>query len=330
MRNLSVDFFRYFFSIEICLWHYLGKTECFNHGYLAVEFYFILSGYFIARSATQNTPPSVLDYTLKKVKKFYPKLLIASIPLVFIAIAKMIIVKSPETISVQINNILNECLFLGSSGVFKGRLNGTLWYINVLVIGGGILYGILRTHYKEALGFILPMGIIMVYTYLLTLYNGSLRGEGLEYPFLNKGLLRGFVAMSLGILLHEFIVRKKEFLYDYVNALDVAGIGSLSGIVIISMIRPNFDAYILPFSCMLILCCMIDGTFLNRTFANTKVKWMGQMSLNLYFIHFPVCILCHALGNVISTPLYLNIFLYLLVVHLTAVCYGKICKYIGI
>ena len=83
-KNRSIEFLRFFFMLFICLSHFPGRTVIhLNHAYLAVDFFFIVSGLFIYRSSTKDAPPSTFDYTLKKVKRFWPKMVVGCALLLF-------------------------------------------------------------------------------------------------------------------------------------------------------------------------------------------------------------------------------------------------------
>ena len=59
-KNTTIEFLRYFFMIILLIWH--GGWDYLEHGYLVVEFYFILSGYFLLTVIleSQNQPHSIL------------------------------------------------------------------------------------------------------------------------------------------------------------------------------------------------------------------------------------------------------------------------------
>lgn len=56
-RISSIELLRFVFMSIIVVWHSFGQTF-FKHGYLPVDFFFILSGVFIYEAVTRkNTPP---------------------------------------------------------------------------------------------------------------------------------------------------------------------------------------------------------------------------------------------------------------------------------
>ena len=65
----SIEAFRFLFKLQVCIWHY-KMTNVFAHGYMAVEFFFILSGVLMFFSANKENALGTFDYTIKKVKTF--------------------------------------------------------------------------------------------------------------------------------------------------------------------------------------------------------------------------------------------------------------------
>lgn len=76
-RNNSVEALRFFFICVICLWHFHSYATWIKHGYIAVEFFFMLSGFYLYKSYKKHPEVGGLDYTMHRVKKFLPPFLIA-------------------------------------------------------------------------------------------------------------------------------------------------------------------------------------------------------------------------------------------------------------
>ena len=90
-RNGFVDFLKFVFAIIILFHHsvelFRGSNTYFISGYIAVEFYFMVSGYLLAKksehSLTDNCSKSIYDENIKafirKVKSFFPYILVAAL-----------------------------------------------------------------------------------------------------------------------------------------------------------------------------------------------------------------------------------------------------------
>ena len=72
-----IEFLRYIFMVALLSWH--GKFGYIAKGYLVVEFFFILSGYFLMDSFIRNPYRNAAQYTEKRIKKTYLEYLIAAI-----------------------------------------------------------------------------------------------------------------------------------------------------------------------------------------------------------------------------------------------------------
>lgn len=77
-RNWSIEVFRFMATISIAIYHfewiYLKKPINFIHFYIFVEFFFVLSGFFLAYNAIKDkkSKRDTLDYILIEIKKLFP------------------------------------------------------------------------------------------------------------------------------------------------------------------------------------------------------------------------------------------------------------------
>ena len=62
-KKNSIEAFRFLFMLMVCVWHY-KSVACIAHGYMAVEFFFILSGLLMYFSVSKPNALGVFDYTL--------------------------------------------------------------------------------------------------------------------------------------------------------------------------------------------------------------------------------------------------------------------------
>lgn len=139
-RNTSVDAMRFIFMCILCPLH-CPAVNPFPNGYIAVEFFFILAGFFLYQSFRQHPDVGTVDFTLKKMKRFlYPMLL--SIVLLMLLDRKRFIYPhglSPDGILSRYFSRLPELMF--SQGLelvsVDGYINVTLWFISILLFGGG-------------------------------------------------------------------------------------------------------------------------------------------------------------------------------------------------
>ena len=75
-RNWLIEAFRFLAAAFIVLFHfewlYLGFPVYMGHEYIWVEFFFCLSGYFLAKSQMRHPGREPVPYVISRLKKLYP------------------------------------------------------------------------------------------------------------------------------------------------------------------------------------------------------------------------------------------------------------------
>lgn len=222
-RNHSVEALRFFFMLVICCWHNYANSGVFRHGYLAVEFFFILSGYLLYKSFSKQHSPSTIDYTLKKIKRFAPEYLIV---VVFLYMRQLVLPyflgKRDFNVTLMLK-MFPEIVFLQDSGLYYGGMNYPLWYLSILLVGGGLLYALLKYDQRLALNIVFPWLCLLGYVYIFSnSSDGCIQVWGTDGASVMK-LLRGVSGMSLGALLAYFFIRKQKELKKHCIRLSIVG-----------------------------------------------------------------------------------------------------------
>lgn len=179
IHNGIISFWKFMFALMIVIFHvtinYKGnENTLLKYGAIGVEFFFIVSGYFIAKKAfsvkedCSNIGKETMSYILGKVKKF--------LPYTCSAFAMFIIVDSVlkgYSLKHYINSIWNV-IFLDMSGVKTTYISGITWYISVMLISILIIYPLIRKYKKNFTYLIAPIIVIFIGGYLAQKY-GNLR-----------------------------------------------------------------------------------------------------------------------------------------------------------
>ena len=129
-RNLAVEFYRFLFSLVVCLFHfrtYVPRTDGqypFDSGYLGVEFFLLLSGVFLAQAAEKNSEISSGGaYFLQRYKRLYPQYLITVLCL---AVLRIFVIGN-LTFEKWLREGVAEILMFQSVGT-GNLLSLVLWY----------------------------------------------------------------------------------------------------------------------------------------------------------------------------------------------------------
>ncbi|HAL58668.1 MAG TPA: hypothetical protein DCP64_04210, partial [Sarcina sp.] len=111
--NLSIELFRILFTFVIVIHHassFPGGDTCLRHGYLCVEFFFILAGFFLYRSFRAEKEHSTFAYLKKRLRRLYPEYLFAALV--------CILVLGVLNREFDLSKAVNELLMLQNTGIF--------------------------------------------------------------------------------------------------------------------------------------------------------------------------------------------------------------------
>lgn len=184
-----------------------------------------------------------------------------------------------------IKNILYDTFFLTKIINADSYLNGPVWYITVLMVC--YILGFLFTKYKASILFIL--------TIIIGIYIQNFR---LDYPFLNSDFARGFLSFFVGVMMKSLLEKFSSLKKDEKTVLRIF----LALVIIFCLFfyqKNSFCFYPTVFSAFFIFVPLVillsDLKCLNKL-CNTKfVKWLGDISFDIYLWNFPIYMLLHLL-----------------------------------
>ena len=310
-RENNFDFLRFFAATLVIFSHsyaltgvnsepYLVLTGYASFGMLAVDIFFILSGFLIVKSWLDK--PLMFDYLKKRFLRIIPGLCVAVMLTVFI-LGPMVTTLSmwkyfshPLTTEYIKNAYLSVNFFL--PGVFAGNtykdaVNGSLWtlpiefkfYIFVLILG---LINFFRKRILSLLGVIVLWGIALMNIYHPLYFN---------LDSLQQEVLRTLLYFSMGAVF--YLYRDKVRLSRPFFALAVA-------LLILTFHQP-FGAL----ASYLVLPYIILFVGLHKIKALNIFSKYGDFSYGLYIYAFPIQqTLVYLAKNEISVPvLFIEAFL---------------------
>lgn len=293
----SIEAFRFIFMLMICIWHYQSENFL-AYGYICVEFFFILSGILLFFSANKEKPVGTFEYALRRIKRFAPDCLLV---IAFHYSRKMVfpvIFGKKDLDLVWLLKALPESLFLQNSGIYTGGLNYPMWYVSVMLLGGTIIYAILQYDRKLAITILLPIIVLIGYTYM---FNTNPNGR-IESFDVNGGIyvpmLRGVCGMSLGVLL-GYILKTYKSKLEHIRTwvIDFLGIMSLFLFCLFAFMpsKESFDRYLLIIIPFLLLACFTERSVFNKIFKASIWSYLGSCSWQMLVYH-----------GVIIIPLYMD------------------------
>lgn len=302
MRLFNIDFFRFIFTLSIIFYHlqftlfnsfpevhlYRKLLKTTWSGDQAVEFFFIISGFFIYYTFKNA---SIFDFIKKKIIRLWPVLF-------FCFILKLIVYpligRNPDGW-----NLLLSLFFLDGSG-WNIVTVGETWFVSVLFWVSLFYYYLLKNFDKKI--YILIIALLTWFSYSFELHAnvGGIRGVETTWGYIfNSGILRGSGGIGLGFLIAYFI---KDHLATYVkDDIEISSqllitIGIIESFLLLFVIAiplfiknpfNNIIIVILAFTILFILFVLKRG-FVSVFFNKKYWGWGGKYTFSIYLTHLIV------------------------------------------
>lgn len=316
MRNHILDIFKLIGIIIVCLLHTTWFPSLY-HGYLPVEFFFIVSGYFIYKASQKDYGTRL--FIGKRIKRLYLPYILAL--LVFITLAWF----KPNLFN-EFNfwpSVLFSTVLLQSPGIptlFGAEkvigLCGPAWYLAVLFYGGLFLFILLRHTNRIFHITILTLVAICVYAHMFA--TGAVEhfhNEGI----INLPMFRGIASMFVGCILAMPIYRNRiSGLVERNSAriiLNVLTIAALMAVAILILTPNRVPVFAVPLYFIILTGIMTPGLWMNNLNSLTVFSKINipDISLEMLLLHkatiYPSVILCDKLGMLDNLPVKVIIFL---------------------
>lgn len=302
-KNGTIEFLRFIFCMCVLLYHIekyiLGASSLtegihlafFPHGSIGVEFFFVLTGLFMAQSVDKelrnhsnfNLGDDTIRFMFKKIKSIFPYHLIAFCFL-FIITAWVNHYSISMMISTLVSSIPN-LLLIQMTGIPGKMLNHVEWYLSVMLIVLAILYPLCKKFYSTFVKVICPIGSLLILGYLGGTY-GSLTGVAVWTGVAYKGFWRGLAEIALGVSAYE---ASKKLNAKGLNKKEVY---LLSGVEV-GCYLSSFIFVIMTFSkgyeflCLLALYVGIilsySSVTMSKNLFSHKISYLlGELSLPIY------------------------------------------------
>lgn len=292
-KNGEIEIFRLIFCLAVMFTHLSGffGMGLFQRGAFAVEFFFLVSGYFMARTAERTETVSfddTISFLVRKVKSFLPYYVGAV--LIHLVVFRLILCHTSfydlVTGAVQ---FIPEILFLQMGGFATESIINVpaVWYLSTMLLSMLILYPF-TVKFKRSYGIVFLILAIFGIGYLVRIHNGFIvvyrtNDCGLLYD----GMLRGLCETALGAVCYQLSRYIKQKTYSSVKKtlLTIAKyIGYLISVVyVFSSISNKYEPVVLIIMTGCLVLTASDVTY-NIPF-NKFTSFCGSLSLPLYLFH---------------------------------------------
>lgn len=203
-RNTLLELWRFFFCMAVLAFHFFSKieSELFHGGYLGVEFFFIVSGYFIGdyycryqegKPVIERLITPVL-YMRSRLKRLYPFYFLALVFMLFVRI----ITKEYHVSDIFriIKNCYAEFFLLQWTPLGNEVLISAGWFVPA-VFFGGLLFVVILAITGKAGGYVIaPLISFFIYRYYFNLIGK------IDVIYAYHSVLRGIAGIAFGVFIY--------------------------------------------------------------------------------------------------------------------------------
>lgn len=271
-----------------------------------VDYFYILTGFFTAKHFrieqdgkynSQNISKDVMRYTLKKYKGFAPYIVVSVLAQYLVEL--YIYITSGHTAYGLRNIIIDmpyELLCLSSTGIVTAKL-APIWYLSGMLIALPIVV-YLMLKFKD---------IWYIFSWVVpVLYYGKYGVNTIrEWP---NDMIRAFVCIVLGTFVYLLAVQLNKIeIHSKLKkiALTVCEVGCWAAVVYITGLNKNMlNLTVLLF---VVHCTiMFSGKSMTYHIKSRFFSYLGQLSLPLFLIHWPIAYLV----NMMECDIMIKVILY--------------------
>ncbi len=256
-------------------------------GYLAVDVFFFISGYFLMSSFLRHPSTAVL-YTWNRIKQMATPF--------FISLILVCTLTNRGFPGIQdFDSLINLSGKLFSSISFGEEFAGIItradfllgcWFLSVLIISSFILYAMLQ--YNERLAVLLLYPAIVLFGYNAIFSHSDCPNSFEHIGLLGLPLVRGLSGMAAGALICQIYTRYKAGVDKYATFINVLGIVGFILFIALMFTTEPFDKYILFTIPWFLLAGVIDRSWMNAALSRIKGGLFGRLgryTLYVYCIH---------------------------------------------
>jgi len=306
-KNGRVEMLRFLFALAILFFHIhkrfaengnieIGNTGLyfFNHGYIGVEFFFLVSGYLLAASAyaKREIPTDLIgtetaQLMWKKIKNIFPYHMFAMV--LTLTVNTYFLANTAKERFYYVLDSWASIFLLQVFGFDSTWVNKLTWYLDVWLMVTFIFYYFLRKHYEVFVKIVCPIMAMFVLGYLAHEY-GSLAGVDGWTGHFYKCFLRGFSEMALGCSVYSLsrLINKVNFSkkgHIVLGLLEFFGY-FIAFLYACRVTDPKYSFPVLFAMTGALVLTFSDVNPCSGIFDKPLFEWCGKMSLLIYLNQF--------------------------------------------
>lgn len=209
----EIDLLKFLFAVAVAVYHGAKTFQLgfFSKGYLAVEFFFLISVFFLSRTLRSEQVPGTGRFLYRKIAPIYA-VLFASTAIAF-TVRMVLVHATPSRLISAAANAVWEFLLIREAGLRIGpEYNAPIWYVSAMLIAMGVLYPLFR---RLRNGGLLPVASLLcsLVCYAALWHScESLVAADRWTGFCTWRSIRAAAGLSLGVFLGETVSFAREAL----------------------------------------------------------------------------------------------------------------------
>jgi len=278
-------------ALWVMLYHlreYIGLDVILKHGYLAVDFFFILSGFVLALTyqekivnAGHNKIAIIGGFYVKRIARIFPLHLFVLI----LMLVTFLIINGIKSNDILVGRFALDAffqqLFLVQNWGFTERLvwNVPSWSISTEIMAYIVFPFIVMSTNKWGV-FVRTITVIFLLLIVATIFFLS-NADNIGDKIPQLGVYRCLVEFSLGVYVYSLYQQKAML----VSSGKVVGLILLLVIGLLFVDVPNY--FYVPLLLLLVFYWVINvDEKYTKCLCNPALLWLGDISYSIYLIHY--------------------------------------------
>lgn len=298
-KKQGIELYRFIMTAAICLHHfrlYAPTVLPYGGGYLAVDFFFILSGFFLYAHSRRHLAGNTLqalhntvDYTVSRYKRLFPQYILTLLISIFV----YIFILRSDMGTARAGAFISKILML--DGIYVHAQLSIMpqgWYCSVLLAVSALVYFLSIRYNQVFVKRIAPILAIAIYAALFFKY-GHLNLYTQHGIILTVGFLRGAAGLCLGCALGN-IMHKPVKIHIKQGWISIVLFTGLTGITLYALLwNSGFnksDFLLLPVF-VIILYYLLQDTVISNLLRLPLLGRLGRISYTMFLIHHLIAVL---------------------------------------
>ncbi len=308
-RIYSIDLLKFLSALAVAVlhlhWQYLPQ------GYLSVEIFFIISGFFIGLRYFQYSDKGIGTAILKRLRSFYLLYVMTFIITVFFFHAP------------SINEVISYLTFLSHVGLGVWYGHQSMWFLGVYLLSFTFVLALIKLIPKDKLLIVLWGGAFLLISVLYNSNEAHALNKTYElliafFPF---SVYRGLLGLTVGTICGLYACRVEEVLTGHktVCAFLLLVLICFLIFMIFQPVTAAFDFYIYPVTSLILLLLYTNNEIISQSVncLAEKTRDLTSLSLEIYLFH-PFIAFSYIKWPAMKPFLVQNPFVYLILVLILA------------